>query len=361
MMLLDADLEVLYRVKSDIFDINDIRADVDTSHLKSRLVPPPRFQNATLENYIPDDRYPSQRQAKEFLVKYAADISAGHERNPLYKLFRSASKSSTQGVYIDGYFGVGKTHLLAGFYHAVQTPLKAYFSFTELMYLIGLCGMDRFSAEMSHHKLICIDEFELDDPGNTTMALGFLSRMFEAGVRIVTTSNTPPLRLGEGRFAASNFRREIGELAAHFKVLKIDGQDYRKKKASEPNGSLSCWRIENPYEAFQEYTVAGKRQKLFLTQSDLCHLLKQFHPMQYHEVAEHLESLFMHGMTPILDQYDALRFVYFIDKLYDEKVKIFASSDVPVDELFPQEFYRSAYAKKYMRCVSRLKEVCHAA
>ena len=78
-------------------------------------------------------------------------------------------------------------------------------------------------------RLICIDEFELDDPGDTMLMTRFLGELMAGGTRVAATSNTPPNALGEGRFAASDFLREIQALSANFETLRIDGLDYRRR------------------------------------------------------------------------------------------------------------------------------------
>ena len=73
------------------------------------------------------------------------------------------------------------------------------------------------------------------------MAAMFLRRLLDRRGRpisIVTTSNTLPSDLGRGRFAAEAFQREIGEMAARFEVLTIDGEDYRPKPLLERKAKL---------------------------------------------------------------------------------------------------------------------------
>ena len=67
---------------------------------------------------------------------------------------------------------------------------------------------------LADYVVVCIDEFELDDPGNTTLISRLLSQLVERGVSVAATSNTLPEQLGEGRFAAQDFLREINTLAA---------------------------------------------------------------------------------------------------------------------------------------------------
>ena len=54
-----------------------------------------------------------------------------------------------------------------------------------------------------------------------------LGQLSDAGVHLAATSNTLPDKLGEGRFAAEDFRREIHALSARFDTLRVDGPDYR--------------------------------------------------------------------------------------------------------------------------------------
>ena len=56
------------------------------------------------------------------------------------------------------------------------------------------------------------------------------------------------------------------------------------------------------------------------------------------------------------DQNVALRFVHFIDKLYDLGLGA-AFSGVSLGQLFDESYKHGAYAKKYSRALSRLSEL----
>jgi len=338
-----------------VFSLDNFKPELNIKKLSQKLVPPPRFAQATLDTYIPDHAHPSQHAAKEYLRNFVHQLN--RRRNGLEKFFKSFASPSVLGLYLDGVFGVGKTHLLAGVHSAFEGK-KFYLSFTELMYLIGYLGLARAAEELGTAHLIAIDEFELDDPGNTTMAIGFLQRMFARNIVVVTTSNTPPSRLGEGRFAVQDFQREIAMLSSHFHVIKIDGSDYRQRHALHTSPPHSTWHLPNVRKLFSDYHVEQGRKKAYFTADELLQMLRQFHPMHYLELAETLGAIFIEQLSPIEDQFDALRFVYFVDKLYDHQSRFFASATVPIEELFPKEFYKSAYAKKYLRCLSRLREMC---
>ncbi len=145
---------------------------------------------------------------------------------PKKSWFRKPAAATPTGVYLDGGFGVGKTHLLASLWHAVPGP-KAYGTFVEYTHLVGALGFAETVKRLSGHRLLAVDEFELDDPGDTMLMTRLLGQLADAGVSLAATSNTLPDKLGEGRFAADEFRREIRGLSDRFTTLRIDGPDFR--------------------------------------------------------------------------------------------------------------------------------------
>lgn len=94
------------------------------------------------------------------------------------------------GLYLDGGFGVGKTHLLASAYYQLPgtgpdapTCPKAFATFGELTQLAGVFGFADCIDLLANYTALCIDEFELDDPGNTTLISRLLSALVERGFR----------------------------------------------------------------------------------------------------------------------------------------------------------------------------------
>ena len=61
-----------------------------------------------------------------------------------------------------------------------------------------------------------------------------MRELTDAGVKIVATSNTLPGSLGQGRFAAQDFLREIQALSEQFTIVSIDGDDYRSRLPEPP-------------------------------------------------------------------------------------------------------------------------------
>ena len=325
---------------------------VDPARLVAGFVPPPRFADATFENYYPDPAFPSQAEAKRLLQAAAAERQP---RGLLSSLLRRAPEGP-RGVYLDGGFGVGKTHLLAATWHAsggttgsASGGQRAFLSFQELVYTIGALGMDEAVRAFSRHALLAVDEFELDDPGNTLMVATFLSRFMPSGARVVATSNTLPQQLGEGRFNAGDFKREIHGIAARFTAMRVDGPDYRHREGLATPAVLDDWQLREAFGAADE-------RKSLVSFDELNGHLAAMHPIRFAGLLDGIDGLYLEGLRTVDNQDVALRLVHFIDKAYDRRVRLLASG-CPLDALFPAEFRRGGYAKKYSRCLSRLGEL----
>ncbi len=214
---------------------------VPADRLVAEMVPPPRFDSVRFATYIPDPNQPSQTEAVGVLEAFAAGLGGAHAAGTPKRGFlgfgkgRAKTPAGPRGVYLDGGYGVGKTHLLASLWHATpaEPALKAFGTFVELTNLVGALGFQQTVRTLSGHRLLCIDEFELDDPGDTVLVSTLLGKLVDAGVALAATSNTLPGKLGEGRFASVDFLREIQGLSAHFRSLRIDGEDYRHRGLPE--------------------------------------------------------------------------------------------------------------------------------
>lgn len=313
------------------------------------MVPPPRFDSVRFKTYMPDPAQPSQAEAVRVLSEFShglgAPASSGGKRRWFGK--KQTAPTGPRGVYLDGGYGVGKTHLLASLWHATPAAPehKAFGTFVELTNLVGALGFQQTVRTLSGHRLLCIDEFELDDPGDTVLVSTLLGKLVDAGVALAATSNTLPGKLGEGRFAAADFLREIQGLSAHFRPLRIDGEDYRHRGLPE---------APEPYSG-EEVTRAAYRTpgaSLDDFPSLLAHLSK-VHPSRYGALTDGIQAVFLTDVQAVPDQSTALRLVVLADRLYDREIPVLASG-LPFDRLFSEDMLKGGYRKKYFRAISRL-------
>src|SRR5699024_11044137 len=167
----------------------DRSPQVPSDQLVGQLVPPAMFDDVSFSSFIPDPNEPSQAEAVAACEEFAANLRSGAKGKR--GLFGRKSKAVGSGIYLDGGFGVGKTHLLASIHHAAPSP-KAFGTFVELTHVVGALGFNNAVEQLAGHSVLCIDEFELDDPGDTMLISRLLTELSERGVSVAATSNTLP-------------------------------------------------------------------------------------------------------------------------------------------------------------------------
>jgi cell division protein ZapE len=314
---------------------------VSKDRMVAELVPPPRFAEVSFDSYVPDPAQPSQKEALEVLRGFADHL---HRPTPRKGLFRkSPEPTGPGGVYLDGGYGVGKTHLLASLWHAAPEP-KLFATFVELTHLVGALGFHEAVTALSSYRLVCVDEFELDDPGDTVLVSTLLRNLREAGVRLAATSNTLPGKLGEGRFATADFMREIQGLAASFDSVRIDGEDYRHRGLPK---APDAWPTD---EVHRRAEAEGASLDHF---RDLTRHLADVHPSKYGALLDGVRLVCLEDVHTVADQAVALRLVVLADRMYDRDLPVVASG-VSLDEMFAPDLLEGGYRKKYYRAISRL-------
>ncbi|ROZ63692.1 cell division protein ZapE [Kocuria soli] len=332
----------------------DRRPALSADELLDGFRPSERFGEVSFDTYRPDPAQPSQAQAVAELQRFAGSVSGpgsgGKGGGFFSRMFggsSGAAKGSKQGIYLDGGFGVGKTHLLASLWHAVPGP-KAFGTFVEYTNLVGALTFPKTVQALSQYTLVCIDEFELDDPGDTVLMSRLMRELSDAGVKLAATSNTLPGSLGEGRFAAADFQREIQVLADQFEVLRIDGEDFRHRGLPEAPASIADEAIEATVEQRFDGKVVAMDEF-----SELVEHLSVVHPSRYRHLIKDLEGIVWRNVHTVDQQALALRLVVLADRLYDRDLPIVASG-TSFDEVFTPEMMAGGYQKKYYRAVSRL-------
>ncbi|WP_194814274.1 cell division protein ZapE [Nocardia sp. XZ_19_385] len=322
----------------------DRHPEVPADQLVAQMVPPPMFDEVSFASYIPDPNEPSQAAAVAKAEQFAGQVAAIHKAANKKSLFGKKKPVTGAGLYLDGGFGVGKTHLLASIFHSAPAP-KSFGTFGEVTNLVGALGFNNAVERLAANSVLCIDEFELDDPGDTMLVSRLLTELSARGVSIVATSNTLPGQLGEGRFAAQDFMREIKKLGAIFDPVRVDGPDYRHRDlppAPEPTSSevLTERAAATPHSTLDDY-------------DELLKHLSTLHPSKFGALISGVSAVYISGVHPVTDQAVALRIVVLADRLYDASIPVTVSG-AKLDEIFSQEMLDGGYRKKYLRAISRL-------
>jgi cell division protein ZapE len=309
------------------------------------FVPPAQFEAASLDNYVPDPAHPSQAEALESAKTFVGAVASARSSGWKFGGAKASQAPVKPGIYLDGGFGVGKTHLLAAMWHLM--PGRSYYgTFIEYTALVGALGYRGAVDHLKGASFLAIDEFELDDPGDTMVMSRLLGELVASGTRLAATSNTPPAALGEGRFAAEDFLREITALADKFLTVRIDGEDYRRRDYDGHAVVVAPGKVVSTLETLGDAVTLDQF-------GDVIAHLATIHPSRYVGLVEGLRGVAWTGVHQLHDQAAALRLVALVDRLYDARVAI-VPSGVALDEVFDDTMLSGGYRKKYLRAVSRM-------
>lgn len=316
------------------------RPAVPAERLLAELVPPRHFADESFDTYRPDPAHESQARVLARLREVAQQVGARTDR----PWWRPGRRTPPPAVYLDGGFGVGKTHLLASLAKE-HGEHAAFGTFVEYTNLVGALGFGPTVEALGRRRLVCIDEFELDDPGDTVLMSRLLRELADRDVALAATSNTLPGSLGEGRFAAEDFLREIQALADRFEVLRVDGEDYRHRAVVTDTQPLDDDTVR---------AAAARVPGASLDAFDaLLEHLATVHPSRYGALLDGVTLAGFTGVRPVPGQDVALRLVVLVDRLYDRDVPVLLGGG-HAGELFSAEMLAGGYRKKYYRALSRL-------
>jgi len=342
-------------VEKGLLNLEAIGFDTPIELLINNNNIPHKFRGCSFENYIPNKNYPSQKEVKEKLIEFVSSLNEYNKRGFYSKFTKRVLKirKKPKSIYLDGGFGVGKTHLLSAVGN-VYNGKVIFLSFSQLMYLIAYFNLLPLVEKISKFDLVLLDEFELDDPGDAMMGINFIREINKTDTVIAATSNTTPVALGGRQFDMMLFKERIGGLINFFETLAIDGKDYRVTKAPKTQYESSKKTLK---ELFLSYKTNG-RGKLYVKFGDFIKTIKDIHPVRYINFNEKIDAIFIENLRKFTDDelLDALRFTYLIDILYYGSIDIFISTDIQLWDMFSDDLKDGKFRNKIMRCLSRIAE-----
>ncbi|MDX8378991.1 MAG: cell division protein ZapE [Gallionella sp.] len=280
-----------------------------------------------------------------------------------------------RGLYLWGGVGRGKTFLMDGFYHCLPYSRKRRIHFHNFMcevhHEMKLLAHEpdpliALADNMAHAtRLLCLDEFHVDDIADAMILSRLLAALFKRGVVLLTTSNYPPDGLYPNGLQRQNFLPAIELLKQQLKVLHFDGnKDYRLlHRVRDPIFIVSVDASKRMEAMFERLTrgmneeatpldhlpVRGvRRDVIWFDFTVLCG--GNHDQSDYLLIAHRYHTVFLSDV-PVMgreNSAEAKRFTWLIDVLYDNNVKLVASLEV-----IPENLYE-AVTDESQRIVSRL-------
>lgn len=345
---------------------------------------------------------------------YVADSDQARAVEALQACFQAVEQSRpTQGIYLWGPVGRGKTWLMDQFHRCLRAPSRRqhfhHFMAWVHQRLFQLNGtadpLLALARELAGQiRVLCFDELFVNDIGDAIILGRLFQVLFDQGVVIVATSNQPPEQLYRDGFNRERFLPAIAAIQRHMQVLSVAGeQDHRLHPGAERQrywvaqaGQASqlgeVFRQLSPSDAGHDLPLAiGSRQVQVVRRSaqaiwcrftDLCE--QPLAAMEFMALCDRFPAILVSGVPalggeqragriargtedgavrvvagdrelPALSPKDdaVRRFIALVDECYDRRVALYLEAQVPLDALYTQGYL----AFPYQRTLSRLREM----
>ena len=299
-----------------------------------------------------------------------------------------------KGVYLWGGVGRGKSFLMDSLYLTLPLNRKRRVHFhhfmrdvhREMETLRGTSDpLDAVAERIAiRYRLICFDEFHVNDIADAMILGRLLSKTMERGVVYCMTSNYHPDQLYRDGLKRENFVPTIALIKERLDIVNVDsGIDYRLRGLADvqvyhtPSGPAAdatlmatFRRIADVEEEFHELDVEGRviryRHRaggvVWFDFSVLCgHGRSQ---LDYIDLAKRFHTVIVSDV-PRFDasNSDALRrFTLLVDVFYESRIKLILSARAPIAELLAADEAAAdsrvkAMMFEFARTLSRLTEM----
>jgi cell division protein ZapE len=332
-------------------------------------------------------RDPAQRVVVDQLDELRERLLENESRRRWWLLRRKRmNPGATNGLYLWGAVGRGKTFLMDLFFETLPLRRKTRIHFHRMMRDVhrrlaaledAADPLDRVAADIAKStRVLCFDEFFVSDIGDAMILARLLDGLFRRDVTLVATSNTQPGELYRDGLQRDRFLPAIDLLVAHTRVINIGGDvDYRLRLLEEagtflaPDDDSARRRLARLFDESASSQIAADRALeingreirtrrsakaiIWFEFADICDGPRSQN--DYIEIARWYPTVIVSGI-PALDgtsEDQARRLVSLVDEFYDRRVKLIVSAAAPPHELYTG----NKLQLEFERTASRLVEM----
>jgi len=303
-------------------------------------------------------------------------------------LGREQPSSCIKGLYLWGGVGRGKTYLMDIFYDSLPGKAKLRTHFHRFMQRIhrDLAAhqgqknpLDLIAEQIAKEaRILCFDEFFVRDIGDAMILGSLLDALFKRQVVLVATSNIVPDQLYEEGLQRERFLPAIQLIKEHTETIEIQsGVDYRLRSLTQAtlyhcpiNEQTDALLLAFFYKLAPDPSTIKEGEVVEILERsidsryfaddvvwfsfeqicegprsafDYVELAKMYHAVILAEVPQLTEA----------SNDSARRFINLVDELYDRRVKLIISAQVPISDLYRGQ----KLAFEFERTQSRLIEM----
>ncbi|PJD93549.1 MAG: cell division protein ZapE [Legionella sp.] len=296
-------------------------------------------------------------------------------------------KQTLKGLYISGPVGVGKTYMMDLFYQNLPDERKMRIHFLHFMqqideklrFLQGQADpVQKIAAEFAkQYRLICIDEFMVNDVAHAMILAELLHALFTQRVILVATSNTKIDDLYLHGMNRERFLPALGLLHQYCEEIALHSSiDYRLGKPVTlhayvyPLTANNQRLLEAQFHGLAEndITLGGT----ILIQSRLISVIQSSQDiiwfdfnvicamprsqLDYLELADKFHTIFISNVPDLgqLASHTAVvLLIQLVDVLYDRGIRLVMSAAVEMHQLY----LSGPMQQDFVRTLSRLEEM----
>ncbi len=353
-----------------------------------------------------------QRYQQALNLGFVKDPAQSEAVERLQQCHHKILKNSPEipGVYLWGRVGRGKTWLMDLFHASLECSSRRqhYHHFMRDIHqrLFQLTGqadpLSQIAESLANEvRVLCIDEFFVNDIGDAVVLGGLVQRLFEQGVILVVTSNQPPDNLYPDGHNRERLLPAIAAINSRMYVVALDGkQDHRlhpgkiKQRywisgdrpvlpelfARSQRGGIREGTIvlnnrpvetlmyddhqiccsydqlcETTLSADEYMALCDRFSSVYLTRVPVMNATQNLAPIARGTEDAAVQVSAGDRILPALTVRDngVRRFIALVDECYDRGVPLWIEAEVAMDELYPQGYLSFAFR----RTLSRLREM----
>ena len=291
-----------------------------------------------------------------------------------------------KGLYIRGEVGRGKTQMMDIFFETLNIQEKKRVHFHRFMKILH-DDLDKISAQKDplkkvakeiskKTKVLCFDEFYVEDIGDAMLLGRFINELFENKVTLITTSNTHPDNLYRDGLHRSRFLPAIKSIKENCEIYELNSaQDYRLRTLEQleifiiGKGDQGIKELESNFTELtngefqdgQKIKILGREiNTIKLAQGSLWVSFKEIcegprSAKDYIEICSEFHTLFVSNVPIMKGSNDdsARRFIALVDECYERNVNLILSMETELEQIYSGE----RLLEPFKRTISRLEEM----
>ena len=332
-------------------------------------------------NLIDDGQLSFDKEQAKLLEKF------NHLNESLTKRSKSwFGQKKIKGLYIRGEVGRGKTQMMDIFFETLNIQEKKRVHFHRFMKILH-DDLDKISAQKDplkkvakeiskKTKVLCFDEFYVEDIGDAMLLGRFINELFENKVTLITTSNTHPDNLYRDGLHRSRFLPAIKSIKENCEIYELNSaQDYRLRTLEQleifiiGKGNQGIKELESNFTELtngefqdeQKIKILGREiNTIKLAQGSLWVSFKEIcegprSAKDYIEICSEFHTLFVSNVPIMKGSNDdsARRFIALVDECYERNVNLILSMETELEQIYSGE----RLLEPFKRTISRLEEM----